>query len=202
MLPELFSSQARVAILQLFLLEQGKRFYQREIAVLSKQPLRAVQREVAKLLKIGILKEEFEGNRKYYTINKNSPVVGDLKAIFQKTVGIYRVLSDALEPLREGIDIAFVFGSYACGEESTTSDVDLLIIGDVSGRKLAGALKGIKSLLAREINPAVFTMDEFSSRLQKKDHFLTTVNKAPKQFIIGTENEYRTILKRGPFKKA
>jgi len=202
MLTSLFSSRARVDILKLFLLEPERRFYQREISVLSGQRIMAVQREISKLLEIGLLKEEKEGNRKYYTVDQASPILNDLKAIFQKTVGIHKIVGDALEPLKDEVEFAFLFGSYARGDESSKSDVDIFVIGDISGKKLAGALKKVKPSLSREMNTVIFTVDEFRSRLQKKDHFLTTVNNEPKQFVIGTEDEYNKVLKRWSAKKA
>jgi hypothetical protein len=55
MLTELFSSQARVSILELFLLNPADNFYQREIAAICNLPIRAVQTEVQKLEKIGLI---------------------------------------------------------------------------------------------------------------------------------------------------
>ena len=107
MLTDLFSSQARVDILKLFLLEPEKRFYQREIGLLSGQRIMAVQREVSKLLEIGLLKEEKEGNRKYYIIDGTSPIIKDLKSIFQKTVGIHKIVGDVLKPLKGEVEFAF-----------------------------------------------------------------------------------------------
>ena len=69
MLQELFSSQARVAILGLFLLNPGDRFYMRQVAVRSGQPIRAVQRELARLEAAGLLSVTMDGNRKYYQID-------------------------------------------------------------------------------------------------------------------------------------
>lgn len=202
MLAGLFSSQARVDILKLFLLEPGRRFYQREVSVLSGQRIMAVQREISKLLEIGLLKEEQEGNRKYYMVDQTSPILNDLKAIFQKTVGIHKIMGDVLKPLKSEIEFAFLFGSYARGDESSKSDVDVFVIGDISGKELAGALKKVKPSLSREVNTVIFTVDEFKSRLHKKDHFLTIVNGEPKQFVIGTEDEYRKVLKRWSAKTA
>jgi len=92
MLQELFSSQARVDILGLFLLNPGNRFYMREAATRSGQPIRAVQRELARLEFAGLLSHTIDGNRKYYQVNKDCPIFPELKAIFLKTFA----LGDAL----------------------------------------------------------------------------------------------------------
>ncbi|MFN2220046.1 MAG: hypothetical protein ACK2UA_15670, partial [Anaerolineae bacterium] len=59
----LFSSAARVQMLQLFLLHPESQFYQREIERETGQPIRAVQREVKRLEEIGLLTRSTEGNR-------------------------------------------------------------------------------------------------------------------------------------------
>ncbi|MDY6875255.1 MAG: hypothetical protein SWK90_03505 [Chloroflexota bacterium] len=62
MLEKLISSSARVKIIRLLLLNEEKRYYQREIAELTGLPVRAVQREGARLTEIGVLRRiEFGG---------------------------------------------------------------------------------------------------------------------------------------------
>ena len=63
-LEALFTSQARVEILKLLFLISSNRHYLREIASLTKQPVRAVQRELARLEAAGLIQSWTEGNRK------------------------------------------------------------------------------------------------------------------------------------------
>lgn len=88
MLVELFSSHARVAVLNLFLANPDDRFYVREVAARTRQPVRAVQRELPKLEAIGLLKHTVDGNRKYYQVDRECPIFPDLKSLFLKTVGL------------------------------------------------------------------------------------------------------------------
>jgi DNA-binding transcriptional ArsR family regulator len=64
-----------VALLELLLLNSDSRFYLREVSSLTKQPLRAVQRELARLSGAGLLEEAVEGNRKYYKANRLASVI-------------------------------------------------------------------------------------------------------------------------------
>jgi len=57
MLNKLFSSKVRVEILRLFLFSAGNSFYQRQISIFTNQPIRGVQREVEKLIKIEFLEK-------------------------------------------------------------------------------------------------------------------------------------------------
>ena len=86
-LEALFSSMARVQVLRLFLFNPDRHFYQREIGRESGQPLRAVQREVDRLVGIGLLVRSAEGNRVFYTLNPDFSLLAELTALFQKEAG-------------------------------------------------------------------------------------------------------------------
>lgn len=194
MLENLFSSKARIEILKLFLFNPEKRYYQRQIATLTNQSIRGVQREVEKLKKIGLIEESLEGNRKYYKTNKSCPVFEDLKKIFFKTVGLGEVLKNDLKKCN-AIKIAFIYGSYARGEENLLSDIDLLVIGNIKSRELSNILAKPKRELGREINYTVYSAPEYRKRIMKRDHFVNAVLKKEKIFIIGDEDELEKIIK-------
>jgi predicted nucleotidyltransferase len=192
MLEELFSSKARIEILKLFLFNPEKRYYMRQISKLSEQPIRGVQREIEKLKNIGLLEESIEGNRNYYQVNRSCPIYEDLKRIFLKTVGLGEVLRKHLERTRD-IKIAFIYGSFARGEESASSDIDLLVIGNISAKKLSGLLSKPKKELGREVNYAVYSTQEYRKRIKQKDHFLKEVLGKGKIFLIGNDEELKAI---------
>jgi hypothetical protein len=83
-LEALFSSMARIRVLRLFLFNPDRHFYQREIGREAGQPLRAVQREVDRLAGIGLLVRSAEGNRVFYTLNPDFPLLAELTALFRK----------------------------------------------------------------------------------------------------------------------
>jgi hypothetical protein len=87
-LESLFSSAARVQVLNLFLKNPGSQFYQREIERETGQPIRAVQREVDRLEGIDLLLRSEVGNRVYYRLNPEFPLLPSLMALFQKTAGV------------------------------------------------------------------------------------------------------------------
>ena len=83
-LEALFSSTARVQVLRLFLLNPGRSFYQREIERETGQPIRAVQREVARLAEMDLLSRSKDGNRVFYSLDAGFPLLAELTALFQK----------------------------------------------------------------------------------------------------------------------
>jgi DNA-binding transcriptional ArsR family regulator len=84
----LFSSAARVQVLQLFLQHPDRSFYQREIERETGQPIRAVQREVKRLEEIGLLTRSSEGNRVFYQLDPEFPLLAELTALFQSATGV------------------------------------------------------------------------------------------------------------------
>ena len=84
----LFSSTARVQVLRLFLAHSDSQFYQREIERETGQPIRAVQREVKRLEEIGLLTRSTEGNRVFYRLNPEFPLLAELTALFQSATGM------------------------------------------------------------------------------------------------------------------
>ena len=192
MLNKLFSSKTRVEILKLFLFNTNNSFYQRQISNLTAQSIRGVQREVDKLNRIDLIERSIQGNRIYYKVNKKCPIVEDLKNIFFKSVGIAEVLRDNFK--EKGIKVAFIYGSYAKGEESLLSDIDLMVIGDISSKELTSILSQPKKQLRREVNYAIFSLNEFINKAMQKDHFINSVLKDKKIYIIGSEDELKGLI--------
>jgi len=194
MIEKLISSKARVEILKLFLFNTQNRYYQNQISNLTNQPIRAVQRELGRLESIHLIKRYSEGNRVYYRIDTKCPILEELKSIFFKTVGIAEELKTHLQTNTD-ITVAFIYGSYAKGQENSTSDIDLMVIGEISSRKLSSILTKPKNTLGREINYVVYTKREFKQKLQKKDHFMKSVLNEKKIFLIGTQDDFKKVVR-------
>ncbi|MFQ6082286.1 MAG: nucleotidyltransferase domain-containing protein [Candidatus Aminicenantia bacterium] len=193
MLKLLFSSKARVEILKIFLLNPATSYYQRELEQQTKLPIRAIQRELAKLVELGLLLKRISGNRNYYMINKDFPIFLELKAIFLKTFGIGEALKKKLKKSEE-INFAFIYGSYAKNQENITSDIDLFIVGEITSRKLSSYLSKVKSEFNREINFSLYSLSEFKKKVKEKNHFILSILKEPKIFILGDEGDFKAII--------
>jgi predicted nucleotidyltransferase len=192
-LEALFTSHSRLEVLKLFFLRSSDRHYVREIASLTDQPVRAVQRELARLEQGGLLMSELDGNRKYYRANRDTPVFDELRSLLVKTAGLTDEIKGQLQNQSEQIDLAFIFGSFAKGEESSRSDVDILVIGSISARALAALIAQLKVDLEREINPTILPQVEFKQKLKASDPFILSIIQEPKIFLIGSEDELETL---------
>lgn len=187
MLQELFVSKARVALLKVLLLDPCGRFYLRELAGKAGVSLRSAQLEMVRLSESGVVTKETSGRQTYYSINERCAIVPDLRSMFIKTVGVADVLRNALLPEAESIRRALMFGSFARGDITPESDIDLLIVGRISVQRVVSLLKAAQ--VGREINPVVMSEDEFEERTRSGDHFLGTVLNSPVIYLIGSKHE-------------
>jgi len=185
----LLLGRTRLSILSLLLSQPSRRLYLREIARVTGAGQGAVQRELEKLTRAGILVKEREGNLSYYSANRSSPVFVELRGLVEKTAGIAGSLRAALLPLTDSIEHAFLYGSIARGEETAQSDIDLMVIGAVSFLAVVSAVSPLQESLGREINPTVFSSQEFRERLAQGDHFLSRVMQQDRVNLIGGNHE-------------
>jgi predicted nucleotidyltransferase len=183
----------RRKVLALFFLNADRQYYFSEVARLTGTRQGVVQRELKTLTDAGILNTEKRGRQKFYSVNKSNPIFADLRNIVFKTFGVIGQVKDALRPLDKKISIAFVHGSFVRGEETPRSDVDLFIVGSVRLDEVVSALSLAENALGREINSSLYSETEFRSKLAQKNHFVRSVLKSEKEFIIGTEDEFRRL---------
>lgn len=162
----------------------------REIARLTDTMAGTLNRELAKLADAGVLVKKSVGNQVRYSANLDCPIIDELTSILRKTSGVVDVLTDALLPLAEKISVAFVFGSMASGKENTGSDVDVMVIGNVSFAEVVQALYGTQESLRREVNPKVFSQEEWTQMREKNDSFVKEVLSKPRLFLVGDDNEF------------
>jgi DNA-binding transcriptional ArsR family regulator len=80
-LSALFASSARVALLRIFLLDPNRSYYQRQLEGATGMALRAIQRELERLVNIELLYRHQEGNRAYYTVDPSFPLLADLRSM-------------------------------------------------------------------------------------------------------------------------
>lgn len=164
-------------------------FYLRQIVRQAGVGQGAVQRELDLLTRAALLRRTVQGRQVYFRANHESPIFPELQAIFLKTAGVADVLREALRPVAARVLVAFVFGSAARGELRADSDIDLLVVGDLSFESVADALAEAQRRLGRDVNPTVYPPDEFRLKIRAGHHFLTTVLQGPRVFVIGGSDE-------------
>ncbi len=189
--------RTRSAVLGLLFGQPERDFYQQEVAQVAGARLSAVQRELASLVAAGLVTRRKRGNRVYYQADARCPLFAEVRGIIAKTTGLTGVLRRALEPLQERIAVALVFGSLAAGTAMSGSDVDVLVVGDMSLRDVAPLLAPTREALGREVNPVVVSLGELREKIARGDHFLSTVLSGPKLFVIGDADDLGRLCAEG-----
>jgi predicted nucleotidyltransferase len=184
---------ARREILRLVYGHPGESFYLREIAARTGLAVGHIQREAARLSKAGILRRSRRGRHVYFTANDECPVYAELRSLTTKTMGAAARLREALQPLAGRIDVAFVFGSMARQDERAESDVDLFVIGNVTFADVTKVASRAEREMRREISASVFRADDFRGKLSEGSHFLRSVMRSPKLFVLGDADDLATL---------
>ena len=188
--------RVRSAVLSLLLCRSDTAMYFREIERSIGMGRGAVQRELENLVNTGLIVRRKQGNQVYYQANPKSPIFAELKSVMVKTTGVADVLREALKPFQGHIETAFIYGSFAKGTENADSDVDVLVIGDLPFSEVVDALASAQEIIGREVNPSVYPVDEFISKVSVGNHFVTSSIGEPKIFLIGDGDVFERLVEK------
>ena len=191
---ELMFAAYRRRLLAQLLLRPDEKFHVRELGRMTGLPAGSIHRELKALSEAGLLLREHLGNQVHYQANPACAIYDELAGIFRKTVGLAGLVRDALAALAGRIDVAFVFGSLATGRHTYSSDVDVMIIGDLTLVDVVKALSPVQDELRREINPVVMTAKKFKAQWRKDDRFVKRVMAEARIFVIGDDNELAELV--------
>ncbi len=177
-------------VLGLLFGQPERSFYATELINLAGVGSGAVQRELASLAQSGLVTVKPVGNQKHYQANPASPIYEELCDLVRKTVGLAEPLRAALAPLTTQIKAAFVYGSVAKTEDTASSDIDLMLVSDtLTFSDTILALQAATESLGREVNPNIFTLEDFAKRLKEGGSFVSRVMAQPKVWLIGEERD-------------
>lgn len=180
-----------------------KSFYTNAIVRWAGMGRGTIQRELDRLSAAELISVFSEGNQRHYQANKNSTIFNELTGIVKKTFGTVAIIQETIAPINQEIVLAFIYGSIAKGEETSESDIDLLVISDtLTLAELMELLLNAEEQLSRVISPAIYTTKQFKNRLNNKNVFLTKVMQQAKLWIKGDEDDIKKLGKPGKKKTA
>jgi len=184
----LFKSKTRKGLFKLYFTNPQGEYYLRGLERLLNIPVSMIRKELIRLEQEGIFFSQRNGNRTYYLLNKSYPLFSELKSIVFKTIGVEGALKQALAKIK-GIELIFIYGSFAKKNENAASDIDVFIIGNVNEDRLIRAIKKAEEGFKREVNYTLYTREEFKKKKAKKDSFILDLIENPKVFLKGDEDE-------------
>lgn len=166
-----------------------KWWYMSELAANAGTTPSSLQRELSKFAANGLLLRRRDGGRIYFKAPTDSPLFEPLKELLERSLGPVGALREAIAPLKDRIEVAFIFGSVATGKERAGSDVDVLFVGNTGLAEIAKILKPLERRFGREFNAKCYSKSEFELKVKKRNHFVSTVLQEPKIFLIGNGDE-------------
>ena len=96
--------------------------------------------------------------------------------------------------IEDSVRLAFIYGSVAAGEEVATSDVDMLLVGQLSSRSAAKVLGPLGRDMGREFNATVYPESEFRAKARRGNQFIRQVVSGPKIWLVGDEQELTELV--------
>ncbi|BEM30710.1 hypothetical protein SME05J_42800 [Serratia marcescens] len=186
---ELLFSEYRRKVLSLLFIEAGQAFHVREIARRTATQAGTLHKELSRLAEGGILLRQRQGNQICYQANADCLIFPELAAIFLKTCGPAARLRQVLTGFGEDIERAFIFGSVASGKATAASDIDVLIVGKLSFAEVIQAVYPLQATLGREINPKLYSPEEWRAALAENSAFIQDIMQKPQLWIAGDKDD-------------
>ena len=144
------------------------------------------QKVVEALRSAGVVTDRRAGNQRLLQVNKAHPLYPELRSLGMKTFGVADRLRDALRPLADRIETAFVFGSMARGTERASSDIDLLVVGTVDLFEVGPYLAEAELALGRSIDLNLVSPDQWAA--WQLNSVGSTISSGPKILVMGDES--------------
>jgi predicted nucleotidyltransferase len=167
-------SNVRRKLLAYYFANPGARLHLRDIAKRLDLDPSNLSKELARLEREGLFSAEVSGRQKYFRLNREYALFGELRSIVTKTIGAAPLLAGILKEI-EGIEVAYLYGSFARDRQDAASDIDVLVIGKPKAETLAVCVQKLERQLGREINYTVLTRKELEFRRARNDAFLGNV---------------------------
>ena len=186
---ELLFSEYRRKVLSLLFIEAGRAFHVREIARRTATQAGTLHKELSRLAESGILLRQRQGNQICYQANADCLIFPELAAIFRKVCGPAECLRQTLAAFGESIERAFIFGSVASGKATAASDIDVLIVGKLSFAEVIQAVYPLQATLGREINPKLYSPEEWRAALAENSAFIQDIMQKPQLWIAGDKDD-------------
>jgi hypothetical protein len=188
-LKPLLISKTRSKLLTVFLNHPGKIFYVRELVRMVGEQINAVRAELARMEKAGMLTSESRANRKFYGFRRDYVFFDELTKFIAKSFGVGGDIIRERNKLGK-IKFAQLSTGFLRRRPVGTTEVDLLIVGNVVLPQLAALVKKEEENIGREINYSVMSDEEFEFRKKRRDPFVVNIIEKTGVLLIGDQEEF------------
>ena len=176
-------------VLDLLVTAPGREIHTREIARRVEADPHSTQLALDHLLQAGAVISRRVGNLRMWSVNPESDRVAAIRGLVRRESRVAQLLSDSLTDMR-GVRFGVIFGSFASGADDVSSDIDVLLVGDVNWDRLAKLRDAISDHVRREVNFVVWSEDELRQPKRGQRRLLESILNRPRIMVKGSENEF------------
>lgn len=131
-----------------------------ELAARAGTSLGGTHKEVERLESSGLIRSTTRGRNRLIEADTSSPVYPELRGLLLKTLGPEPLLRSALADI-DGIEDAFIYGSWADPAKPSPADIDLLVVGHPDIGAVYDAVSSVEAQVGRPVNVTVRSPTEW-----------------------------------------
>lgn len=194
MLASILLGSSRRRVLGVLLLRPEQSYTLSEISRISGVTAGALHNDLTRLAQAGLLLAREAGNQMHYSANTQCPIFPELQGLLRKVSGVVDLLREALDKNNERILLSWAIDPMAKGKEHINSVVDVYVIGNLPLPEVTKLLHPAQAMSQREINPVVYSPDDFRRKFSSGDKQLRKIVDGEKLFLNGNENGLRKLI--------
>ena len=183
-LATLLGGQTKARILDVLVSHPGQSYHLRGLAQAAGTDSGNTSKLLRSLVKMGLVLAAPDSHSTRYSINDRSPLTGPLRQLIASAGALITDLRAAAD----GLQAAYigVFGSVASGTDDSNSDVDVLVVGNISGVAAQAAFKAVGRKHRRVVNTVALTRKELAKGLAEGGAFWSSVSRGKRIDLKGT----------------
>ena len=141
---------------------------------------------------LNLVKRSKKANLNIYSINKECIFLSEFKQIFLKTDYFGELIK---KEINNKAKYCFIYGSFARGEETESSDIDIFLVSELKEDELIKIIQGLEKITKREINYVLWNEKTFAQRTTNGHHLLREIKKNKVVMLVGGEDEFKKQIK-------
>ncbi len=198
MLASILLGSSRRRVLGVLLLRPEQSYTLSEISRMSGITAGALHNDLTRLAQAGLLLGKETDGQMHYSANTRCPLFPELQGLLRKVSGVADVLREILDKNNERIMLSWI--ADPTGEEKEHPDgvVDVWVIGNLPLPEVVKALHPARAISQREINPVLYSPDDFRRKFSSGDECLRKIVEDKKIFFNGDEKTLKQLVGSSP----
>ena len=174
LMSELFGGADRYKALKSLYQSPNTNFGPRELASAAKIDPGNASRWLRRWAQAGLVEPVQVSKLTKYHASTN-PALAPLLHLLQQDSEIVNALTEQLDVLGSQVEFAMIFGSTATGMTTSDSDIDLLLITDMSRLEAQTAFKAVARKLGKPVNVLAYTRAQWKAALAAQNPLVAEI---------------------------